>query len=133
MMIWKKFVQFLLKKCNIDTLFIPTNGILTEKILSANRRICLKKFPNISVSINPSLDGMADYHDKNRGLSGTFSKCVETIKKLTDLKKKYRNLQVIVNSVINRDNLEELKKLMEFLKQFDIDFQAFELDAGRLS
>jgi MoaA/NifB/PqqE/SkfB family radical SAM enzyme len=125
----EKICACFVEKCRVDTLFIPTNGTLTETILSKTENL-LKIYPNVSISINPSLDGMADYHDKNRGLSGTFAKCVETTKKLTGLKKKYPNLQVIVNSVIHQDNLEELKELMEFLKQFDIDFQAFELMRG---
>jgi MoaA/NifB/PqqE/SkfB family radical SAM enzyme len=125
----EKICSSFLEKSRVDTLFIPTNGTLTETILSKTENL-LKKYPAVSISINPSLDGLEDYHDKNRGQSGTFSRCVETTNKLTELKKKYGNLQVIVNSVINRDNLEDLKKLMEFLKQFDIDFQAFELIRG---
>jgi MoaA/NifB/PqqE/SkfB family radical SAM enzyme len=125
----EKICSIFLEKGRADTLFIPTNGALAQAVLSKTENL-LKKYPNVSISINPSLDGMAAYHDKNRGLPGTFAKCVETIKKLTELKKKYSNLQVIVNSVINRDNMEDLKKLMEFLKRFDIDFQAFEIMRG---
>jgi MoaA/NifB/PqqE/SkfB family radical SAM enzyme len=125
----EKICACFVEKCRVDTLFIPTNGTLTEAILFQTEKL-LQKYPKVSISINPSLDGMTGYHDKNRGLTGTFAKCVETIKKLCELKKKYNNLQVITNSVINKDNLEELKKLMEFLKQFDIDFQAFELIRG---
>jgi MoaA/NifB/PqqE/SkfB family radical SAM enzyme len=125
----EKICACFIEKSRVDTLFIPTNGVLTEMILFKTENL-LQKFPNVSISINPSLDGLEDYHDKNRGVPGTFAKCVETIEKLTELKKKYANLQVIVNSVIHRDNLEDLKKLMEFLKQFDIDFQAFELMRG---
>jgi MoaA/NifB/PqqE/SkfB family radical SAM enzyme len=125
----EKICSIFIEKCQVDTLFIPTNGTLTEKILMTTEKI-LEKFPRVSISINPSLDGMADFHDKNRGISGTFSRCVETIQQLTKLKKKYANLQVIVNSVICRDNLSELRRLMEFLQQFEIDFQAFELMRG---
>lgn len=125
----EKICACFIEKGRVDTLFIPTNGTLTEIILSKTENL-LKSYPKVSISINPSLDGMADYHDKNRGLPGTFAKCVETIKKLCELKKKYSNLQVIVNSVINQDNLSELKELMEFLKQFDIDSHAFELMRG---
>jgi MoaA/NifB/PqqE/SkfB family radical SAM enzyme len=125
----EKICSIFVEKGKIDTLFIPTNGTMTEIIIEKTEKL-LKKFPDISVSINPSLDGMEGYHDENRGLPGTFSKCVGTIGKLTELKKKYKNLQVIVNSVINWDNLEEVEKLMEFLKNYDIDFQAFELMRG---
>ncbi|MFH1582750.1 MAG: radical SAM protein [Candidatus Falkowbacteria bacterium] len=125
----EKICTVFIDKCKINTLFIPTNGALTEIILDKTEYL-LKKFPNISISINPSLDGMAAYHDKNRGQPGIFNQCIFIIEKLTALKKKYKNLQVIVNSVISRENIEELKKLMEYLKQFEIDFQAFEIMRG---
>jgi len=125
----EKICSLFVENGKIDTLFIPTNGTMTEMIVEKTEEL-LKKFPAISISINPSLDGMEEYHDKNRGVPGTFSKCVETIKKLLELKKKYKNLQVIVNTVINRDNLDEVEKLMEFLKNYNIDFQAFELMRG---
>ncbi len=113
----------------IDTIFIPTNGVLTELVLARTENL-LKKFSGVAISVNPSLDGLAEYHDKNRGALGTFDACVRTIKGLSELKKKYANLQIIVNSVIMRDNLAELIKLMEYLKQFKIDFQAFEIIRG---
>jgi MoaA/NifB/PqqE/SkfB family radical SAM enzyme len=125
----EKICSIFIENCSVDTLFIPTNGTMTEITLEKTEKL-LRKFPDVSISINPSLDGMGEYHDKNRGVPGAFSKCVETINQLTELKKKYKNLQVIVNSVINRDNLEEVEKLMEFLKGYDIDFQAFELMRG---
>jgi len=125
----EKICTIFIEKNNVDTLFIPTNGTLTTIILEKTERL-LEKFPKVSISINPSLDGMELYHDKNRGISGTFSQCLETLKQLGELKKKYANLQVIVNSVINRDNQKEISELMEFLKKYNIDFQAFELMRG---
>lgn len=113
----------------IDTIFIPTNGVFTELILVKTEEL-LKRFPGVSLAINPSLDGLAEYHDNNRGALGTFDACVRTIKDLSKLKKKYANLQIIVNSVMMRDNLAELIKLMEYLKQFKIDWQAFEIIRG---
>jgi len=125
----EKICAVFVEKCQIDTLFIPTNGTLTEVILEKTEKI-LKSFPRLSVSVNPSLDGMEKYHDQNRGVAGTFSRCIKTIEKLTELKNKYNNLQVIVNSVISKDNQSEILELMEFLKKYAIDFQAFELLRG---
>ncbi len=113
----------------VDTIFIPTNGVLAEAIL-ANTENLLKKFPNVSLSVNPSLDGLAEFHNKNRGAPAVFESCLKTIEGLIELKKKYKNLQVIVNTVVMRENFEDVIKLMEFLKQFEIDFQAFELLRG---
>lgn len=118
-----------IKYAGVDSLLIPTNGILTDRIVSTTE-ILLRKFPKISIAINPSLDGLADYHDRSRERMGTFDDAVRTIRKLTVLKRRHHNLQVVVNSVIQKENLEDLKKLMVSLRQFDLDYQAFEILRG---
>lgn len=118
-----------IKNLKVDSLFIPTNATLTDEI-SKKTEILLKKFPKISISVNPSLDGLAKYHDQSRQMPGTFNKAIKTIEELSKLKKEYSHLQIVVNSVIQKDNLEELKKLMIFLRQFDLDFHAFEIMRG---
>lgn len=117
------------RKNKIDTLYIPTNGFLTEKILSTVKTL-LESLPDLTISINPSLDGLRTYHDELRGVPGSFENVIETIKGLISLKNKYKNLQVIVNSVIHKENLGELKKLAVFLRQFNIDYHAFEVLRG---
>lgn len=119
-----------IKYAGVDSLLIPTNGTLTERIINTTE-ILLKKFPQISIAINPSLDGLADYHDRSRGQIGTFDKAIKTILKLAVLKKRYSNLQVIVNSVIQKGNLVDLQQLMTYLRQFDLDYQAFEILRGK--
>jgi len=118
-----------IKNSKIDSLIIPTNGTLKKEIIE-NVGILLKNFPQTALTVNISLDGMVDYHDKIRGARGVFEKAIETIKELSGLKKIYPNLQTVVNSVIQKNNLEELKKLMIFLRQFELDFHAFELLRG---
>ena len=118
-----------IKNNKVDTLYIPTNGFLTERILSAAESL-LKKYPGITLSINPSLDGMAAYHNKLRGKEGSFSKTMETIQGLASLKERYKNLQIIVNSVVHHENIDELKKLAVYLGQFNLDYHAFEIMRG---
>jgi len=117
------------EKNKIDTLYIPTNGFFTDKILAASETL-LKKFPEITLSVNPSLDGLSDYHDKLRGVEGSFNRTIETIKKLSLLKEKYKNLQIIVNSVIHQNNIADLKKLAIYLREFNLDYHAFEVLRG---
>jgi MoaA/NifB/PqqE/SkfB family radical SAM enzyme len=116
-------------KNKVNTLYIPTNGSLKDKILPITESL-LKKFPDVVISVNPSIDGMKDYHEKLRGVPDSFGKVIETIKQLGLLKKKYKNLQIIVNSVINGDNIEDLKKLAVYLRDLPIDHHAFEIMRG---
>lgn len=118
-----------IERNKVDTLYIPTNGFLTDKILVATESL-LKKFPQISVSVNPSVDGTKDYHEKTRDIEGSFDQVIRTIRGLSLLKKKYANFQIIVNSVIHRENFEDLKKLAVYLRGFNIDYQAFEIMRG---
>lgn len=113
----------------VNSLIIPTNGTLKNDILKKTE-VLLKKFPKLSLTVNISLDGLADYHNRIRNVERVFEKAIETIKELSRLKRIYPNLQVVVNSVIQKDNLEELKKLMIFLRQFDLDYHAFEILRG---
>jgi len=125
----KEIAKLFARENKIDTLYIPTNGFLTEKILAIVKSL-LEDLPDLTISINPSVDGLAVYHDKLRGVPGAFENVIKTIAGLVSLKKKYKNLQVIVNSVIHKENLEELKRLAVFLRQFDIDYHAFEVLRG---
>lgn len=116
-------------KCSIDSLLIPTNAALTE-IVALKTEELLKKYPSVSISVNPSLDGLAAYHDKNRGQVGTFEKALKTIEKLCALKSRYSNLKIVVNSVMEENNLDELRELTRFMRRFNIDFHDFEILRG---
>jgi MoaA/NifB/PqqE/SkfB family radical SAM enzyme len=118
-----------IKNNSINNLLIPTNGLLTQKIVEVTK-ILASKFPTTIISINPSLDGMQVYHDMLRGVKECFSRAVTTIRELEKVKKEYKNVQIIVNSVIHKDNIDELKKLIAYLSEFNIDYHAFEIMRG---
>lgn len=100
---------------HIKTISIPTNGILTEKIMETCGRILeIKGFA--SVSINLSLDGLAKIHDQIRGVEGNFEKVLNTLKRLVELKGRNRKLNILINSVVSQDNYQELFRLSEYLK-----------------
>ena len=113
----------------VDTLSIPTNGYLPKEIRAAAERLAAK-FPKTIISINPSLDGMEKCHDAIRGVQGSFYQVIDTIKELEAIKKRYKNIQIIVNSVINKDNIDSLKELAGYLSQFNLDYHAFEIMRG---
>lgn len=63
-----------------------------------------------------SIDGPREYHDKIRGVAGTFQKATETVKML-----KRHGVKVGVNSVISPWNIEILPKFIEELRS-TVDF-----------
>ncbi|MDD5672386.1 MAG: radical SAM protein, partial [Candidatus Omnitrophica bacterium] len=121
----REICALFIQRNHVDTLSIPTNGLLTDEIVKVTDALAAN-FPRTVVSVNPSLDGMREYHDRLRGVAGCFDRVIETIRALERIKEKHRNVQIIVNSVVQSDNIEELRRLCDYLKSFNLDYQAFE-------
>jgi len=65
-------------------IWIPTNGLLPEKILDITASI-LDEMNQPLLGVTVSLDGDAPTNDKQRGIEGSFIKDVRTIKNLSTL------------------------------------------------
>jgi MoaA/NifB/PqqE/SkfB family radical SAM enzyme len=122
--------RLFIEQNKIAILSIPTNCTLPDRIIEFSCRI-LKEYPRIKLSINPSLDGFKETHDKIRGLDGIFDKATETLERLSKLKKDHGNLVVAVNTVITRQNFEELESFMNYVYEtFQVGYHDFELLRG---
>lgn len=105
---------------NIRLITINTNGFNTDKILKDTETI-LNIVPKDKVfSVSVSLDGVGDIHEKIRGVAGCFEKVVKTVKGLKELQKKFMNLELRSNAVIQKDNIDHLEDLEKFWKEYDI-------------
>lgn len=99
---------------NIKTVSIPTNGLLVDKIIEISKKI-LEIEGLASVNINLSIDGLAKTHDQIRGVSGNFDKIITALSELSKLRKNYDHLNILINSVITKDNYRELFDLHNYL------------------
>ncbi len=109
---------------------VPTNGLNTEHILEVVERL-LRAYPGTQFSINPSVDGFAQTSDDIRAVPEGTKRAFETIRRLTALKTRFSNLQVVMNTVICKRNAEELPAFMKFVREeFDLDYHHFELLRG---
>ncbi len=124
-----KIIGLLIKKLDIKSVGIPTNGILYKKITKKTREIA-EKFSSIRIEINCSLDGLEKEHEYLRGVKGNFKSTVKLIKNLVKLKREYPNLRVTVNTVITNRNHKNLKKLIEFVKSLRVDTHTFDIIRG---
>lgn len=87
------------KNIGIDLL---TNGsLISEKLLE---RLGKTNIFNVQVSI----DGIGETHDKFRGVKGSYDRAVEAVRLL-----KEENYNVAVNSVVTKDNLSEIPKIID--------------------
>ncbi len=93
---------------------IPTNGLLPDVIVPEVERM-LRIYKNPFV-VTISLDGLEAVHDKIRGVSGNFKKCLETYAKLNQLKQTYPNLHIGINTVLNSLNQHQLEDIIAFVK-----------------
>ncbi|HAZ09893.1 MAG TPA: hypothetical protein DCY56_02130 [Candidatus Omnitrophica bacterium] len=122
--------QQFIENNKISALTIPTNGVLTEKIVDFCGRV-LREYPELILSVSISMDGFRDLHDSTRGVAGVFDKATETLRKLLKLKNHYKNLELIVNTVITNRNIDQLGPFIDFVfDNFDINYHDFELLRG---
>lgn len=92
-------------------IIISTNGSLPDKIFKQCEKI-IELCPKLHLSINISLDGLEDLHDKIRGVNGLFSKAIQSYHKLKEIKK--INISFIATfSTLNQYSIKELR---DFIK-----------------
>jgi MoaA/NifB/PqqE/SkfB family radical SAM enzyme len=97
------------KNCRVKNIATSTNGLSTNKIIRDTKEMvesCQETF----FSVNVSIDGIKEKHDKIRQVKGLFEKACDTFKKLQRLEKKYKNFSTgisITASYFNQDSLLE--------------------------
>jgi MoaA/NifB/PqqE/SkfB family radical SAM enzyme len=110
---------------------LPTNGLKPARIFAVADH-CLAVNPQLELHINIALDGLRDGHDAMRGVPGNFDKAMETARFLRRLKPQYgRRLEVHFNTVITRDNIDDVLPLAEWvLSERLVDGHYFNLIRG---
>lgn len=105
----------------VNSIIIPTNGILMEKIVK-DIEIIAKSCPNAKLVIQISIDEIGERHDKIRGVPGNFAKIEKLVPELKKLQAKYKNLAIQANIVFCQYNQDRMIKIYDHL------YQQFELD-----
>lgn len=108
---------------------IPTNAMLTKAIINTVEKL-VTSFPEITFSVNPSVDALYEKNDELRGIKGAFDRSVETLRELCQMRKKYNNLEIVVNTTISNVNYMDMDEMIEFFKSFDLTYHNFELLRG---
>src|SRR5437667_2199556 len=95
---------------------LPTNGLKPYRIYEVAEH-CLKENPGLELHINIALDGLQESHDLMRGVPGNFERALESARLLRKLKPQFGlRLIVNINTVITRDNLDEIVPLAELIR-----------------
>lgn len=108
--ICKTFIE----ECHTRFITIPTNAILTKDIVRFSDELT-KQYPEVSLRIQLSLDGIGEKHDEFRGHKGNFAKLMETHDQLVELQNRRENLSVGVVTILCRKNYPWLDELLDFV------------------
>lgn len=101
-------VKIIYKYSRPKILNIPTNGLLTEKIIE-DVYLIAKNSPKMKVIINLSIDGVEEQHDEIRQISGNYKQAMLTYEKLQKIK--LPNLSIGIHSVISKFNVENFTEI----------------------
>ncbi|NOX63905.1 MAG: radical SAM protein [Chloroflexi bacterium] len=119
------------RHCRPSYITIPTNGLLTDRILAAVDRICTE-CQGADVGVNLSLDGVGPEHDDIRGVPGNWERAMATWRGLKTLKKKHDNLVATVHTVISRFNQHRFREIYEGLQFLEPDSYITEVAEERV-
>ena len=119
------------RHCRPSYITIPTNGLLTDRILSQVDRIC-RDCPGTYIGINLSLDGIGDEHDDIRGVPGNWERAMDTWQGLKALKEKHTNLVLTVHTVISRFNPHRFREIYDGLQFLEPDSYITEVAEERV-
>ena len=89
---------------------LATNGFFIDKLTS-------KKIANVFDSVQISLDGSQQIHNKIRGNEDAFQKAIQAV----SLLQKNNCKQITISSVITPSNIDNLKNLAEIIKKLKVE------------
>ena len=126
-----EIIDLFVRNNGVQYINLPTNGLKPSRIYEIAER-ALTGNPALELHITIPLDGLRESHDLMRGVPGNFEKAFESARLLRRLKPVFGlRLIVNINTVITRDNLDEILPLAELVRAEQIaDGHYFNLIRG---
>ncbi|MGE5138813.1 MAG: radical SAM/SPASM domain-containing protein [Rudaea sp.] len=119
------------RHCRPEYITIPTNGILTPRILEGVDRIC-REASGSQIGINLSLDGIGAEHDDIRLVPGNWDRAMHTWQGLQALQKRHRNLVLSIHTVISKFNIKRFREIYDGLQPLRPDSYITEVAEERV-
>lgn len=109
----------LCKLCRPAIVNIPTNGLLTERIVDWVWEMCMR-YQDIKLVVNVSIDShTSELNDEIRGVKGALEKSTNTLRQLKALR--LGNLTVGIHTVISTFNVEDFSAVCDGLIALEPD------------
>jgi MoaA/NifB/PqqE/SkfB family radical SAM enzyme len=106
--------------CKPAVVNIPSNGLLSP-IIEANVKKMLEKNFDTNLTINLSLDGVGEKHEKIRGIPGNFERVLDTYERLKKLRAEFPRFQIGIHTVISKFNIADALDVYKFAKTLSAD------------
>jgi MoaA/NifB/PqqE/SkfB family radical SAM enzyme len=100
----------------VKRIYVPTNAYFTERTEKQLREV-LKSASLLGFVCEISLDGMPEYHDRFRGNPKSFAKAMDTYDMLAHMRKDDPRLAIHANTVAMSENMDEIWRLTEYLRE----------------
>lgn len=112
-----KIVSLYFKNTPIESVFITTNGMLTNRIKNFVDKFIAKKIKG-KLIFSISIDNFEKKHDANRRLKGLFKNAIKTYQILQD----YNRPHIIANIgiTVSHHNYKEVAALYQYLKNLGV-------------
>lgn len=110
-----KIVEIFYKNNGLQYISFHTNAFFTDKIVSVISTI-LNKFIDLQVIVCVSIDGIGESHDRFRGVENGFNRAIDTLTKLSKLKKNRKNLSLVTSTIFSRTTSESFLDTINFIK-----------------
>jgi MoaA/NifB/PqqE/SkfB family radical SAM enzyme len=117
--------------CRPGVITIPTNGLLTRRILDQVDQICAAA-PHSQIGLNLSLDGIGEEHDEIRQVPGNWKRALETWDGLKELQGRHANLVLSVHTVVSKFNTDRIRDIVEGLEFLEPDSYITEVAEERV-
>ena len=117
--------------CRPSVITIPTNGLLTARIVDYTAQICAAARWS-QIGLNLSLDGVGPEHDEIRGVPGTWQRAMETWHRLKELQVRHKNLVLSVHTVVSCLNVERIRDIVAGLAFLEPDSYITEVAEERV-
>jgi MoaA/NifB/PqqE/SkfB family radical SAM enzyme len=129
-----KIIQSACRHLTPGIIHIPTNGISGKRIENQILKILdflQQRYPNVRLTVKPSLDHIGPRHDEIRGVPGNFKKVTALYGRLLQLRERYPQLHVELGTVISAWNVSEIEAIADYITGLGSDGYRHEIAEQR--
>jgi len=112
-----EILEFASRRNDVQSITIPTNGILTDRIFTQTEKILngIRKTSHLRVSL--SVEGIGEKHDEIVQVKGAFENIRNTYARLHPLVDLYKNFNLDIALCCSAFNKNNLKELIEYCNE----------------